>query len=337
MSTDSTRVDLALQGGGAHGAFTWGVLDRLLEEENLFIEGVSGTSAGAMNAALMACGLARGCRAEARRLLREFWRKIADAATFSPLQRTPVERLFGDWTLEYSPAFLWLDMTSRLISPYTLGGLAQNPLRKILCELIDFDCLAGAPLKLFVTATNVESGQARIFRSDEISVDVLLASACLPTLYQAIEIDGVPYWDGGYSGNPTLTPLVRECESNDTILVQINPVMRQGTPRSASDIANRVNEIAFNAPLLKELRMMALLHQVTDPGNTEARAWKAMRLHRISTEKMVELGHASKLVAEWDFLEMLFRTGRDSAQAFLSTDGPNLGVRSSLDLTQLID
>ncbi len=330
------QIDLALQGGGAHGAFTWGVLDRLLEEENLCIEGVSGTSAGAMNAALMACGLARGCRTEARKLLHEFWRRTADAARFSPLQRTPIDRLLGDWTLEYSPAFLWLDMTSRLISPYTFGGLAQNPLRKILSDLIDFDCLADAPLKLFVTATNVESGQARVFRSHEISVEVLLASACLPTLYQAIEIDGVPYWDGGYSGNPTLTPLVCECASNDTILVQINPVMRQGTPRSAGDIANRVNEIAFNAPLLKELKMMALLHQVIDPGNTEARAWKAMRLHRISTEKMIELGHASKLVAEWDFLKMLFETGRDSANAFLAKDGPNLGVRSSLDLNALL-
>lgn len=336
-STESVQIDLALQGGGAHGAFTWGVLDRLLEEDRLVIEGVSGTSAGAMNAALMACGLARGDRSEARRLLGEFWRRVSDAARFSPLQRTPMDRMLGNWTLEHSPAFLWLDITSRLISPYAFGRLAENPLRDILCDLIDFECLAQGPLKLFITATNVETGQARVFRRDDISVDVLLASACLPTLYQAIEIDDVPYWDGGYSGNPTLTPLVCECASNDTILVQINPVTRPGTPRSASDIANRVNEISFNAPLLKELRMMALLHQVIDPGNSEARAWKAMRLHRISSAQMIELGHASKLNAEWAFLEMLFESGRESAEDFLASHGADLGVRASLDLSGLLD
>ncbi|MEE4639585.1 MAG: patatin-like phospholipase family protein [Wenzhouxiangella sp.] len=331
------RIDLALQGGGAHGAFTWGVLDRLLEEEWLTIEGVSGTSAGAMNAAVMACGLACGDRTEARRLLRKFWQRVADAARFSPLQRTPIDRLLGTWTLDHTPAYLMFDLTARLISPYALGGLAGNPLRGILNDLINFERLAEGPVKLFVTATNVQTGRGRVFRRHEISADVLLASACLPTLYKAIEIDGVPYWDGGYSGNPTMTPLVRECESDDTILVQINPVERPGTPRSAREIASRLNEISFNAPLLKELRMIALMRQVVDPGNSEARAWHAMRLHRISSDLMVELGHSSKLNAEWEFLQMLFEAGRESATGFLAEHGQSLGVRPTLNLDGLLD
>jgi NTE family protein len=337
QTSNTVRIDLALQGGGAHGAFTWGVLDRLLEEDRLVIEGVSGTSAGAMNAAVMACGLACGDRADARRLLGEFWRRVAEAARFSPLQRTPLDRLFGTWTLDHTPAYLMFDLTARLISPYALGGLVGNPLREILCDLIDFEKLLEGPVKLFVNATNVQTGRGRVFRRHEISAEVLLASACLPTLYQAIQIDGVPYWDGGYSGNPTMTPLVRECEADDTILVQINPVERPGTPRTAREIASRLNEISFNAPLLKELRMIAVMRQVVDPGNSEARAWHAMRLHRISSDLMVELGHSSKLNAEWDFLQMLFRAGREAATGFLTEHGQSLGVRPTLNLDGLLD
>jgi len=335
-ASESVQIDLALQGGGSHGAFTWGVLDRLLEEDRLIIEGISGTSAGAMNAAVMACGLARGDRAEARRMLGEFWRRVSDAARFSPFKRGPLDRIMGKWTLDHTPAYVMMDLTARLISPYTLGGMAGNPLRDILCDLIDFDSLAQGPVKLFITATNVQTGRGRVFRRDEISADVLLASACLPTLYQAVEIDGVPYWDGGYSGNPTMTPLIRECDSNDTILVQINPIERPGTPRSAREIASRVNEISFNAPLLKELRMMALMRQVVDPGNTEAQAWQDMRLHRISSELMVKLGHSSKVNAEWDFLKMLFEAGRKAADGFLAEHGRDLGVRPSFELDDLL-
>lgn len=334
-SKDMIPIDLALQGGGAHGAFTWGVLDRLLQEERLPIEGISGTSAGAMNAAILACGLATGDREKARGLLREFWRRVADAARFSPFQRGPVDRLLGNWTLDNTPAYLWLDLTARLISPYTLGGAAGNPLRDILCDLIDFDCLASGPVKLFINATNVETGRGRVFRREEVSADVLLASACLPTLYQAVEIDGVPYWDGGFSGNPSMTPLVRECDSNDTILIQINPVERPGIPRQAREIASRVNEISFNAPLLKELRMMAILRGVVDPGSEEARLWREMRMHRISSEFMVTLSHSSKLNAEWPFLTELFERGRSAAEAFLDAHGEDLGRRSSFDFDAL--
>ena len=250
-SRDPILVDLALQGGGAHGAFTWGVLDRLLEEDWLRFDGISGTSAGAMNGAVMVDGYAAKGPDGARASLEAFWRKVSDAAKLSPFQRTPLDVLLGRWTLDYSPAFIVMDLMSRLFSPYELNPMGSNPLRDILAHSVDFDRLARAPIKLFVTATNVHTGRGHVFRNDTITPDVLLASACLPTLFQAIEIDGEPYWDGGYSGNPTITPLVRECTSKDTILVQINPVERHGTPRTARDILNRLNEVSFNSVLLE--------------------------------------------------------------------------------------
>ena len=223
-------VDFALQGGGAHGAFTWGVLDRLLEEPWLRIDGISGTSAGAMNAAVLVHGYADNGVDGARAALENFWRRVARAALLSPLRRTPLDVLLGRWTLDHSPVFVAMDLMARLFSPYDLSPGGANPLRDILAEIVDFNRLAQASIKLFVTATNVRTGRGRVFRNDEITPDVLLASACLPTLFQAIEIDGESYWDGGYSGNPTITPLVRECRSQDTILVQINPVERPGSP-----------------------------------------------------------------------------------------------------------
>ena len=227
-------VDLALQGGGSHGAFTWGVLDRLIEEPWLRIDAISGTSAGAMNAALVADGWTQGGSEGARAALEAYWRRVSRAAAFSPMQRSPLDRLMGRWTLDTSPAYVAMDLMARVISPYDLNPLGFNPLRTILAESIDFGRLANAPIRLFITATNVRTGRGRIFRNAEITADVLLASACLPTMFQAIEIDGEPYWDGGYSGNPTITPLVRDCDSQDTLLVAVNPVERPGTPRSGA-------------------------------------------------------------------------------------------------------
>ena len=227
-------VDLALQGGGSHGAFTWGVLDRLLEEPWLGIDGISGTSAGAMNAAVLVDGHAKGGAEGARTALENFWRRVSEAARFSPLRRGPLDVILGRWTLNSSPIYVAMDLMSRLLSPYDLNPMGNNPLRAILAETIDFERLAQAPMKLFITATNVRTGRGHVFKNNAVTPDVLLASACLPTMFQAIEIDGEPYWDGGYSGNPTITPLIRECKSQDTILVQINPVERERSPRSAS-------------------------------------------------------------------------------------------------------
>jgi NTE family protein len=330
-------VDFALQGGGAHGAFTWGVLDRLLEEQWLRIDGISGTSAGAMNAAVLVDGYAENGANGARAALENFWQRVSRAALLSPLRRTPLDVLLGRWTLDHSPVFVAMDLMARLFSPYDVGLGGANPLRNILAESVHFDRLKHAPIKLFVTATNVRTGRGRVFRNGEITSDVLLASACLPTLFQAIEIDGESYWDGGYSGNPTITPLVRECGSRDTILVKINPVERPQSPRSARDILNRLNEVSFNAVLLKELRMIALLRHVAQPDNSESAKWADMRIHRISSEVMVELGYSSKLNAEWEFLCMLRDEGRRAADAFLTAHHDDLGRRPTLDLDELLE
>ncbi|MDQ0561904.1 NTE family protein [Rhizobium mesoamericanum] len=330
------RVDLALQGGGAHGAFSWGVLDRLLEEPWLLIEGISGTSAGAMNAAVMTHGYSVGGPAGAREALAAFWRKVSDAARFSPFQRGPLDVLLGRWTLDHSPVFVAMDMMARIVSPYDLNPAGTNPLRAILAETVDFGQLPASPIRLFVTATSVRTGRGRVFRNGELTPDVLLASACLPTLFQAVEIDGEAYWDGGYAGNPTITPLVRECTSQDTILVQINPVERLGTPRSAREILNRVNEVSFNAVLLKELKMIALLRKVAQVEDDEGARWASMRIHRVASDIMTDLGYSSKLNAEWEFLTMLRDEGRRSADAFLDAHGDDLGRRSSLDLDILL-
>jgi NTE family protein len=330
-------IDLALQGGGAHGAFTWGVLDRILEEDWLTIEAISGTSAGAMNAAVLASGLAKGGREGARQALEAFWRKTSEAARFSPFQRSPLDVLLGRWTLDNSPLFVAMDMMSRVVSPYSLNPGGANPLADILTDVIDFEALAAGPIKLFVTATNVRTGRGRVFRNAEITPQVLLASACLPTLFQAIEIDGDSYWDGGYSGNPTMTPLIRESSALDTILVQINPVERPGTPTTARDILNRLNEVSFNGVLLKELRMMAMLRKGANPGDREGARWAGMRLHRVTSERMAELGYSSKLNAEWEFLTMLRAEGRQSAEAFYRAHKDDIGKRSTLDLDELTE
>src|SRR5215510_8262390 len=339
MQSSSTPllVDFALQGGGAHGAFTWGVLDRLLEEPWLHIDGISGTSAGAMNAAVLIDGHAAKGAAGGRAALEHFWQRVSRAALLSPLRRTPLDVLLGRWTLDHSPVFVAMDLMARLFSPYDLSPGGANPLRNILAETVDFDRLAQASIKLFVTATNVRTGRGRVFRNSEITPDVLLASACLPTLFQAIEIEGESYWDGGYSGNPTITPLVRECNSKDTILVQINPVERPGLPRSARDILNRLNEVSFNAVLLKELRIIALLRQVAQPHNSESDKWAEMRIHRSSSDVVVKLGYFSKLNAEWSFLCMLREEGRRAADTFLQEHRGDLGLRSTLDLDELLE
>lgn len=329
-------VDLALQGGGSHGAFTWGVLDRLLEEPWLQIEGISGTSAGAMNAAVLAGGWTNGDAASARAALDAFWERVSCAARFSPLQRSPADHLTGRWTLDASPVYVAFDLMSRIFSPYNLNPLGFNPLRGILAESIDFGHLSQAPMKLFVTATSVRTGRGRIFRNAEITPDVLLASACLPTMFQAIEIDGEFYWDGGYAGNPTITPLVRETDGHDTILVQINPRERTGSLRSAAEILNRLNEISFNSPLMKELRMIALLRQVADPGRGEGARWAEMRTHSIKSDRLSEFGASSKLNAEAKFLALLKEEGRRCADDFLGDHGDDLGQRSTADLDVLL-
>jgi NTE family protein len=336
MDREPVLIDLALQGGGSHGAFTWGVLDRLLEEPWLHIAAISGTSAGAMNAAILADGWIEGGAQGARAALEKYWRRVSSAAAFSPLQRSPLDRLMGRWSLDTSPAYVVMDLMTRLLSPYDINPLGLNPLRDILAESIDFDRLVRSPIKLFITATSVRTGRGRIFRNGEITADVLLASACLPTMFRAVEINGDAYWDGGFVGNPTITPLIRESDAHDTILVQINPRERVDTPRTANDILNRLNEISFNSPLMKELRMIALLRSVADPGNGEGARWAQMRTHRIMTDMLAEFGASSKLNAEWGFLTKLHAEGRRTASEFLDKHGEDVGRRTTAELDTLL-
>jgi NTE family protein len=339
MTPTPQSIELALQGGGSHGALTWGVLDRLLQEPALRIQGVSGTSAGAMNAVVLADGLEAGGPEAAREALARFWKAVSDAALASPIQRSLWDRLSGNWSLTNSPGYLFMDNLSRLFSPYELNPLNLNPLRDLVASLVDFDrvnrCTA---VDLFVTATNVRTGRPRIFRRGEITVDAVMASACLPLLFQAVEIGGEAYWDGGYTGNPALFPLVDECGCSDLVLVQINPFYRPDLPRSAREIIDRVNEITFNASLVKELRAIMLLRDLIDAEGLEDERWRDMRLHRIhGDEDLIALEPSSKLNAEWAYLCHLRDLGRARTEHWLERHRADIGVRSTFDLSWLLE
>ncbi len=331
------RVDLALQGGGAHGALTWGVLDRILEDERLEIAAISGTSAGAMNAAVVADGLQRADRQRARQGLYEFWFAVSEAARFSPIQRSPWDRLIGNYSLDYSPSYLFFEKLTQLFHPAQLNPLGINPLRDLIARQVNFDEVnACRKVKIYVTATNVRTGQAHIFRQPNLSADAVMASACLPFMFNAVTIDGEAYWDGGYSGNPALYPLVDDESCRDLIVVQINPMTRQQPPTTAREILNRINEITFNSALIKELRSIHLLHQLIEAENLQLERFRAMRLHLIHAEREVEqLSASSKLNAEWSFLIRLRDQGYRWADEWLHAHYDDLGIRSSFDLGEL--
>ncbi|MDX6748524.1 patatin-like phospholipase family protein [Geminicoccaceae bacterium 1502E] len=335
---DSHRtVNLALQGGGAHGAFAWGVLDRLLEEERLAFEGISATSAGAMNAAVLAYGMAAGGRAEARRSLEKFWRLIAEAAAFSPLQPSPIDRMLGNHGLDFSPAFLAFELGTRMLSPYQFNPCNINPLRSVLEEVVDFALVRRqCPLKLFFSATNVRTGKVRIFENPEITADAVLASACLPFLFQAVEIDGEAYWDGGYMGNPAIFPLIYGCESRDVVIVHINPLERPGVPRTAEEIMNRLNEISFNSSLMREMRAIAFVTRLIDEGEIQGSRMKRMLIHGILSDAVTKnLPAMSKMNADWGFLTHLRELGREHAAAWLEASFARLGRDSTVDVRAL--
>ena len=257
------RINIALQGGGAHGAFTWGVLDRLLEDGRLLIDGISGTSAGAMNAAVLAYGLARGGPPAARAALDEFWRRTSAASAYSPMQPSWFDRWIGNGGMEWSPAYFVFDTLTRFFSPYQLNPMNTNPLRDGLNAVVDFDVLRRAQdVKLFLCATNVRSGRISVFETHEIGPEAVLASACLPFLFQAVEIDGEHYWDGGYMGNPVLFPLFYQTDTRDVVVVMVNQIRRDKLPRTPVEIADRVNEISFNSSLMREMRAVEFVSRM---------------------------------------------------------------------------
>lgn len=330
-------VDLALQGGGAHGALTWGVLDRLLEDERIEIATLSGTSAGAMNAVVVAAGLDCGGRQGARENLEKFWKAVSDAAMTSPIQRSIWDRLTGSYSLDRSPSYLFFEHLTRQFSPYELNPLNISPLRDLVSSMVDFDCVNHCKdIKVFVTATNVRTGRGKCFTQPELSVDAVMASACLPFIFQAVEINGEAYWDGGYIGNPALHPLVEDKTTRDLIVVQINPMVRDNIPKTGREIINRVNEITFNASLIKELRAIELLHQVIVSENLESESYRDILVHIIHAhEDLKGLEASSKLNAEWPYLLYLKERGRSWVHRFLENHFDDLGVRSSFDLKSL--
>lgn len=334
-SKDARPIHLALQGGGSHGALAWGVLDRLLEEPGLSIEAVSGTSAGAMNAVVLAAAYETGGREGARAALARFWEAVSEAARFSPLQPSPWEAYFGHHSLDTNPGYLMLDNLSRMFSPYMLNPLDLNPLRDLLAEQVDFRQLNGCRrIKVHVTATSVRTGQARIFSTGELTADAVMASACLPQMFRAVEIDDDAYWDGGFSANPALFPLVARDQASDLLIVQLNPMVRDEVPKNARDIINRMNEISFNTSLIKELRTIDLLRRLEAEGRADLPG--EVRLHMIHCARDVQdLPASSKMNAEWGYLQRLFERGRAWAEQWIEAHMADVGRASSFDLEQL--
>ena len=332
-AVQTKTINLALQGGGAHGAFAWGVLDMLLEDGRLEIEGISATSAGAMNGAVMACGFVEGGREGARKALSDFWRRIANAACASPLQPSLLDRMMSKHGLDFSPAFQTFDLLVRLFSPYQFNPLNFNPLRGILEQSVDFARLReSSAIKLFLSATNVRSGKVRLFRNAEITADAVMASACLPLLFQAVEIEGEAYWDGGYMGNPAIFPLIYECSSADVVVVHINPIARPEVPKTAAEILNRIDEISFNSSLMREMRAIAFVTRLIDDGSVKEGTMKRMLIHSIAAEGFMQrLGVNSKLNADWDFLTHLRDAGRAKAAEWLAANFQHLAKRSTTD------
>lgn len=310
--SEKKRLSLALQGGGSHGAFTWGVLDRLLEEPSLEIEAISGTSAGAMNAAVLAHGLMAGGPAAAKAALRDFWLSVSKAGE----SVFDASRFFSEWPAVKNLASIWSDAVTHVWSPYD-NPLYTNPLRDLVTAAIDFERLHKCVKpRIFVCATNAKTNARRIFTGPELSADALLASACIPTVFQAVEVDGEYYWDGGYMGNPALEPLLDFCQ--DILIVEVNALHREEIPKRADDIVNRLNEITFNSALVQEIRTINTMNKLLKAGKLVNTAYKPIRFHAIGAEQeMSSLGVRSKNNTDWEFLVHLHEVGRSSAQGWL--------------------
>jgi NTE family protein len=336
-------LDLALQGGGSHGAFTWGVLDRLLQDETLAVDGVSGTSAGALNAAVMASGWAEGGRAGARAALKAFWLDVSGQGSCFGSPATGWPHVFGSnpfaglagaggFNLDHHPMYAWTQQFLRAFSPYQFNPFDINPLREVVARHVHEPSLRSGPLSLFITATAVRTGQPRVFHRDDVSIDALLASACLPQLFKAVVVDGQPYWDGGYSGNPAIWPLIYETAALDVLLVRINPLTRPDLPDTPEEIADRVNEITFNAGLVAEMRAIGFVQRLVHEGRLSEGQYKDLRLHQIADEDgLAPLHPSSKLNTDRRFLEHLRDLGHAAADRWLAAHRSDIGQRSTLD------
>ena len=340
QKTGQKNINLALQGGGAYGAFTWGVLDHILEDGRLDIDGLTGASAGAINAILLTDGLTRGGKDDARKRLADFWRAASINGKLPELQRRVVDGLL--W-----PTKIWLDavcrfqrgpLTPPIISPYDFNILNINPLKDLIEQFVDFEAIRKSKVpKLFVSATNVETGKLRIFSQDKITAEVVAASACLPNLFRAVEIDGVPYWDGGYLANPPIFPLLNTTTTEDVLLVQLNPVLRPGAPTSIAQILRRLNEITFNSTLMSELHAIEVVRRMIDEGRLDwsngQKTYRRINMHRIALDAAdQELDPLSPVNIDYEFFETLRDQGRDAARRFLDAHFDDIGVHETMDL-----
>jgi len=332
--TDGKPINVALQGGGAHGAFTWGVLDYLLEDGRIAIEALSGTSAGAMNAVVLADGMMAGGRDGARAALERYWQAVSCAALTSPFQPTVWDALYGNWNLDNHPGFVFFDFLSRMASPYQMNPLNLNPLRDIMEAVVDFERLRHCDrVKIFISATNVRTGRVKVFRHDELCPEAVLASACLPQLFQAVHIGDDIYWDGGYLGNPVLFPFFYRCTSPDVLIVQLNPFSREKEPTTAVEIMDRLNEITFNSSLLAEFRALNFVAELVEQGRIDHARYKRVLPHLISGEAVLgQLSVSSKFNAHWGFLTMLRDAGRTTARRWLEQHVEHIGVRPTIDV-----
>lgn len=337
MESKIKHVGVALQGGGAHGAFTWGVLDRLLEEEAIVADAMCGTSAGAVNAVTCAYGLHIGGPQKAKELLEQLWKKIAISGSFL-FKPGIFDQAFGNGDIYNSAGYMWFNALTQVMSPYNFNPFNYNPLRDILLELIDFEDLHKYnKKKLFICATNVKTNRAKIFSNKDITVDSVLASACLPFLFQAVEIGGEYYWDGGYMGNPPIFPLITNTMLRDIVLIKINSINTNSVPTTARDIADRVNEISFNSSLINEMKLIHYRNELLRNGilKTDDKMNREIFVHTISGyDALSQLSYSSKMNTSWEFLNVLKEKGRQIADNWLNTDFKEVGLKSTFDVEE---
>jgi len=331
-NTGPKLVNLALQGGGSHGAFTWGVLDRLLEDDRLTIDGITATSAGSINAVVLAHGLSVGGREAAKKALALFWRRMSSLMTSSIVQPSILDKMLGNFRLDYSPGYMFVNMLCQLLSPYQLNPCNLNPLKNLLEQIVDFQRIRQqTAVKLFLCATNVRTCKLQVFRNPELTADHVLASSCLPFLMHAIEIDGERYWDGGFIGNPALFPVIYECDACDIILVHVTPTQRSDFPVSANSILSRMQEMSVSSSLMREMRAIAFVNKLID--QRKMIGGKQILIHGIEAEDVIsDLPNSSKLNGDWNFLLHLHDIGRRHADDWLVSNFSRIGIESSVDV-----
>lgn len=337
MTKKIKNVGIALQGGGAHGAFTWGVLDRLLEVDEIVADAMCGTSAGAVNAVVCAYGLHVGGPPKAKELMETLWKKVANSGSFL-FKPGVMDQFFGKGDIYNSPGYLWFNAMTQFMSPYNFNPFNYNPLRDILNDLVDFEELhLYNKKKLFICATNVKTNRAKIFTNKDITVDSVLASACLPFLFQAVEINGEYYWDGGYMGNPPIFPLITNTNIHDVVLIKINSININSVPTTARDIADRVNEISFNSSLINEMKLIHYRNELLRNGilKVDDKANREIFVHTISGyDALSQLSYSSKMNTSWEFLLQLKEKGREIASQWLETDFKQVGLKSTFDVEE---